>query len=113
MKKFLMLLAGLTVNSAFAADSWIHTGATVTGVNVKTDSMVVYFKGGAGPCGGNGEFPFVLQKTLIGDQFTALQSAVLFAYATNKLVSVYGSTCETIKSVRVYESTTSFGNAGN
>lgn len=113
MKKILLLLIGLATNNAMAADAWIHTGALVTGVHVKADSMVVYFKGGAGPCGGNGEYPFVIQKAVVMDQFQAMQSAILFAYASNKLVSVYGSTCEAVKSVRVYESSASFGNAGN
>ena len=93
------------------ADSWIQSGVTVTGLNVTTDRLVIYFKGGTGPCGGGGEWPLMVNRADVGgESYRAMQSAVMLAYASNKFISVYGSVCESIKQIRVHEPDTYFGN---
>lgn len=94
------------------ADSWIQTGSTVTGLNVTPDRLVIYFKGGIGPCGGGGEWPIMINRAEVGNEtYRAMQSVIMLAYASNKLISAYGSICDNIKKIRVHEPSTYFGNA--
>ncbi len=109
MKRLLLgVFMGFAASVGYAVEP-IHAGAHITGFHVKNDALIIYFNGGAGPCGGNGQFPFVIQKSLVPDQFQAMQSAVLFAYASNKLISVFGATCEAVVSLRVFDPEASFG----
>lgn len=111
MKHWLALFFCL-LSATAKADSWIHTGATITGLNVTPDRLVIYFKGGTGPCGGNGEWPFMVNRADVGsDAYRSMQSVVMLAYASNKLISVFGYVCENIKQIRVHEPSTYFGNA--
>jgi len=110
--KLLFALVLCLMSVTAKADSWIETGSTITGLNVTPDRLVIYFKGGTGPCGGGGEWPLMINRADIGNEaYRAMQSAVMLAYASNKLISAYGSICESIKQIRVYEPNTYFGNA--